>query len=138
MARPHIIITGGGFSGTALAIHLARQSSSPLLITVVEPREQLGGGVAYSTQEPAHRINVPASRMQLSGDEQGAFDRWYRQQPECSLDSVAHCNDGSVYPQRGMVGRRLIYGTFRPVLLHGKGSNSYSAMARCYRAMCWR
>ena len=107
MARPHIIITGGGFSGTALAIHLARQSSSPLLITVVEPREQLGGGVAYSTQEPAHRINVPASRMQLSGDEQGAFDRWYRQQPECSLDSAAHCADGSVYPQRGMFGRYL-------------------------------
>ncbi|WP_058960450.1 FAD/NAD(P)-binding protein [Type-E symbiont of Plautia stali] len=107
MARPHIIITGGGFSGTALAIHLARQSSSPLLITVVEPREQLGGGVAYSTQEPAHRINVPASRMQLSGDEQGAFDRWYRQQPECSLDSVAHCDDGSVYPQRAMFGRYL-------------------------------
>ena len=68
MARPHIIITGGGFSGTALASHLARQSSSPLLITVVEPREQLGGGVAYSTQETAHRINVPASRMQLSGE----------------------------------------------------------------------
>lgn len=105
MAR--VIIVGGGFSGTALAIHLARTSSSRLLITVVEPRASLGGGVAYSTQEPAHRINVPASRMQLSGGEQGAFDRWYRQQPECSLDSVAHCEDGAVYPQRSLFGRYL-------------------------------
>lgn len=105
MAR--VIIVGGGFSGTALAIHLARTSSSRLLITVVEPRASLGGGVAYSTQEPAHRINVPASRMQLSGEEQGAFDRWYRQQPECSLDSVAHCDDGAVYPQRSLFGRYL-------------------------------
>ncbi|MDI9219548.1 FAD/NAD(P)-binding protein [Pantoea sp. EA-12] len=107
MAIAHVMIVGGGFSGTALAIHLARTSASRLLITVVEPRDRLGGGVAYSTQEPAHRINVPASRMQLSGDEQGAFDRWYRQQPECSLDSVAHCTDGSVYPQRGLFGRYL-------------------------------
>ncbi|EJL92451.1 FAD/NAD(P)-binding protein [Pantoea sp. GM01] len=107
MATAQVIIVGGGFSGTALAIHLARHSSSELLITVVEPRDHLGGGVAYSTQEPAHRINVPASRMQLSGEEQGAFDRWYRAQPECSLDSVAHCADGAVYPQRGMFGRYL-------------------------------
>lgn len=107
MATTQVIIVGGGFSGTALAIHLARTSSSRLLITVVEPRASLGGGVAYSTQEPAHRINVPASRMQLSGEEQGAFDRWYRQQPECSLDSVAHCDDGAVYPQRSLFGRYL-------------------------------
>ncbi|MBD9660021.1 FAD/NAD(P)-binding protein [Pantoea sp. PNT03] len=106
-AMARVIIVGGGFSGTALAIHLARTSSSRLLITVVEPRANLGGGVAYSTQEPAHRINVPASRMQLSGEEQGAFDRWYRQQPECSLDSVAHCEDGAVYPQRSLFGRYL-------------------------------
>lgn len=107
MAIPQVIIVGGGFSGTALAIHLARTTSTAMVITVVEPREQVGGGVAYSTQEPAHRINVPASRMQLSGDEQGAFDRWYRQQPECSLDAAAHCEDGTVYPQRGLFGRYL-------------------------------
>ncbi|WP_345830300.1 FAD/NAD(P)-binding protein (plasmid) [Pantoea sp. BRR-3P] len=107
MATARVIIVGGGFSGTALAIHLARQSSTALQITVVEPRATLGGGVAYSTPEPAHRINVPAARMQLSGEEQGAFDRWFRNQPECSLDSSAHCADGAVYPQRGMFGRYL-------------------------------
>nr|WP_310616169.1 FAD-dependent oxidoreductase [Pantoea cypripedii] len=107
MQTPHVIIVGGGFSGTALAIHLARTATAPLRVTVIEPRDSLGAGVAYSTQEPAHRINVPAARMQLNGDELGAFDRWYRQQPECSLDSVAHCADGAVYPQRGMFGRYL-------------------------------
>lgn len=109
MAAAQIIIAGGGFSGTALAIHLARTSSAPLLITVVEPRAMPGCGVAYSTLDPAHRINVPAARMQLSGEEPGAFDRWYRQQPECSLDSAAHCADGTVYPQRNMFGRYLAH-----------------------------
>lgn len=107
MTAARILIAGGGFSGTAVAIELARMSSVPLEITVVEPREMPGGGVAYSTAEPAHRINVPADRMQLSGDEPGAFDRWYRQQPESVLDPAAHCADGSVYPQRGQFGRYL-------------------------------
>ncbi len=64
-----------------------------------------GAGVAYSTAEPTHRINVPAARMQLAGDEEGAFDHWYRHQPAFTVDVQALRPDGSVYPQRGQFGR---------------------------------
>ncbi len=42
-------------------------------MTLLEPRAVPGAGVAYSTAEPSHHINVPASRMQLAGEEEGAL-----------------------------------------------------------------
>ena len=101
MADRHIVIIGGGFTGTALAIHLARQGGAGLRVTVIEPREQLAAGVAYGTRDPAHRINVPASRMQLSAAEEGDFDRWFRAAPAFKGDPEAQWKDGKVYPQRG-------------------------------------
>ncbi|MFV0262612.1 MAG: FAD/NAD(P)-binding protein [Kluyvera sp.] len=104
-SEPHIVIVGGGFSGTAVAIHLLRESRHALRISVVEPRPALGCGVAYSATDPAHRINVPAARMQLAGDDDGAFDRWYRRHGDFPQDPQARLADGSVYPQRGVFGR---------------------------------
>ncbi|WP_241630581.1 FAD-dependent oxidoreductase, partial [Rosenbergiella nectarea] len=57
MIKRQIVIVGGGFSGTALAIQLLRQNDDQVAITLIEPRDDLGEGVAYSTQDPAHRIN---------------------------------------------------------------------------------
>ncbi|MGE9552105.1 FAD/NAD(P)-binding protein [Erwinia amylovora] len=104
MADRHIVIIGGGFTGTALAIHLARLATAGLKVTVIEPREQLAQGVAYGTRDPAHRINVPASRMQLSAAEEGDFDRWYRASAALKADADAQWYDGKVYPQRGQFG----------------------------------
>lgn len=104
MADRQIVIVGGGFSGTALAIHLARLGSAGLKVTIIEPRPQLGQGVAYGTVDPAHRINVPAARMQLSAEEEGDFDRWFRASTACQHDPGARWSDGSLYPQRGQFG----------------------------------
>ena len=104
-AEPHITIVGGGFSGAAVAIHLLGLMPEGLRVTLLEPRTVPGAGVAYSTAEPSHRINVPASRMQLAGEEEGAFDRWYRSQPAFADDPQARREDGSLYPQRGQFGR---------------------------------
>lgn len=114
MTEPHIVIIGGGVSGAALAIHLARTVESALRVTVVEPRERLGLGVAYSTREPAHRINVPAARMSLFSEDKTHFERWLKQQPEFREDSAALWRDGNVYPQRGLFGR-YIEGVFADV-----------------------
>lgn len=103
--KPHIVIAGGGFSGAATAIHLARAGYRDLMITLVEPNETPGAGVAYSTPHPVHRINVPAERMQLAGAPEGEFDRWYRQQPAFLRDPDARRPDGTVYPQRSQFGR---------------------------------
>lgn len=104
MAERHIVIIGGGFTGTALAVHLARRGAAGLTVTVIEPRPELGRGVAYGTQDPAHRINVPASRMQLSAREEGEFDRWFRASNAFHADPDALWHDGKVYPQRGQFG----------------------------------
>ncbi|STQ45963.1 Uncharacterized protein conserved in bacteria [Ewingella americana] len=50
MAERHIVIVGGGFTGTALAIHLARRGAAGLQVTVIEPRPALARGVAYGTK----------------------------------------------------------------------------------------
>ncbi|HGI7017910.1 TPA: FAD-dependent oxidoreductase, partial [Klebsiella pneumoniae] len=96
-AEPHIVIIGGGFSGAAVAIELLRLAPNEVRVTLLEPRQSPGAGVAYSTAEPTHRINVPAARMQLAGDEEGAFDHWYRHQPAFTVDVQALRPDGSVY-----------------------------------------
>lgn len=102
--EPHIVIVGGGFSGAAVAIALMRLAPAGVRVTLLEPRPLPGAGVAYSTAEPSHRINVPAARMQLAGDEEGAFDRWYREQPAFGTDPDALREDGAAYPQRGQFG----------------------------------
>ncbi|WP_380180475.1 FAD/NAD(P)-binding protein [Kalamiella sp. sgz302252] len=104
MAERHIVIVGGGFTGTALAIHLARKGEAGLTVTVIEPREQLGQGVAYGTSDPAHRINVPASRMQLSAAEEGEFEHWYRHSAAYQADPASRWQDGKLYPQRAQFG----------------------------------
>lgn len=101
MAERHIVIVGGGFTGTATAIHLAGLGDAGLTVTVIEPRPQLACGVAYGTRDPAHRINVPADRMQLSAAQQGDFDRWFRASQAFEQDADAQWHDGKVYPQRG-------------------------------------
>jgi uncharacterized NAD(P)/FAD-binding protein YdhS len=66
-SRRRIAVIGAGFSGTATAWRLLRRATRPLDIVLVErdPR-QFARGVAYSTFDPSHVLNVPAGRM--SGD----------------------------------------------------------------------
>ena len=41
------LVIGGGFSGAAAATHLALRAAQPTRITLVEPSEHLGRGLAY-------------------------------------------------------------------------------------------
>ncbi|HEU5482622.1 MAG TPA: FAD/NAD(P)-binding protein [Sphingomicrobium sp.] len=55
-----VAIVGAGFSGTMVAAHLARRGIASVLI---EGAGGAGLGTAFSTREPAHLLNVPASNM---------------------------------------------------------------------------
>ena len=55
--RVPVTIIGGGYSGTILAAQLARRGIASAL---VDGSGRLGRGVAYSTTEPAHLLNVRA------------------------------------------------------------------------------
>jgi uncharacterized NAD(P)/FAD-binding protein YdhS len=61
----HVVIIGGGFAGIVTAIKLLDTARSPLRVTIVEPRAELGGGLAYSTRESAHPMNGPANLFSL-------------------------------------------------------------------------
>ncbi|MBZ9606203.1 FAD-dependent oxidoreductase, partial [Phyllobacterium chamaecytisi] len=101
-----VAIIGGGFSGTAIAYHLAAQTGrSDIEIVVIEPREQLGGGLAYSSKDPAHRINVPAAKMTMVSAEPEHFTRWLANDVASARDVLARTAKGDEFPQRSVFGR---------------------------------
>jgi uncharacterized NAD(P)/FAD-binding protein YdhS/HEAT repeat protein len=72
-----IAIIGAGFSGTLVATHLLRQARGPLEIKLIERHpEQLFRGVAYSTREDCHVLNVPAGNMSAFPDRPDHFLQW--------------------------------------------------------------
>ena len=117
--RPRVVVVGGGFSGAVLAHQLARRAPGVFRIVVVEPRERLGGGVAYSTSDPAHRINVPATRMSFVSSDPCHFDRWLKSSGELDRDPAALTPDGRAFPTRAAFGRYAAE-TIEPYLLNGE------------------
>ena len=73
---PTIAILGAGFSGSLVAAHLLKTAHRPLTIKLVERRPQAGQGVAYSTTNPRHLLNVSAGKMSAFPDESGHLLRW--------------------------------------------------------------
>jgi uncharacterized NAD(P)/FAD-binding protein YdhS len=65
-----VAIIGGGFSGTILAAQLARRGIGSVLI---DGSGRMGRGVAYSTTEPAHLLNVRAEGMSAWSGEPDHF-----------------------------------------------------------------
>ncbi|WP_020177986.1 FAD/NAD(P)-binding protein [Methylopila sp. M107] len=116
--RPTVVVIGGGFAGAGLAFQLARRAPGDYRIVVFEPREKLGCGVAYSTTDPAHRINVPASRMSFVPSDPCHFDRWLKADGELRRDPDAKLPDGRAFPRRAVFGRYASE-TIEPYLLRG-------------------
>ena len=101
-----VVVVGGGVTGAAVALHLATgRRTAALSISVIEPRPSLGSGLAYSSEEPSHRVNVPAARMSLMPDDAGHFERWLLASGELERDSEATWHNGDVYPRRKVFGR---------------------------------
>lgn len=117
-ARPAaVVIVGGGYTGATVAWNLARQAAADdLPVLVVEPRPVLGAGLAYSTAEPSHRINVPAGRMSISTADPEAFQRWLDARTVPDADEVAA---GARYPARALFGA-FVAGQLQPLLDAGR------------------
>lgn len=71
-----IAVVGGGFAGAAAAIRIIEATERPLRLTIVEPRERLGRGLAYSTDEPGHLMNGAARGLSLYPEAPLHFARW--------------------------------------------------------------
>lgn len=104
--RPVTAIIGGGFTGAALAYHLAGLlPDGAARIVIYEPRAVLGGGLAYDTAEPVHRINVPAARMTLVPGDDEHFQRWLLETDALKDDAQAATADGHIFARRSDFGR---------------------------------
>ena len=71
-----VLIVGGGASGTLTAIALIRSGIAPANITIAEPRELLGEGLAYQTRDELHRLNVPSGRLSAVEELPDDFAEW--------------------------------------------------------------
>jgi len=72
-----ITIIGGGASGTLLAVNLIKHAGEESLeINLVEKHRTIGRGVAYSTVEEIHLLNVPAAKMGAFPDDIEHFHKW--------------------------------------------------------------
>lgn len=91
-----VVIVGGGFSGAMLAARLAEGGQASVLI---ERGDIIGLGVAYSTLNDAHRLNVRAGRMSAVADRPDDFIDWL----------AAHCPEQA--DPDGFAPRRL-YGLY--------------------------
>lgn len=119
-ASPHVLIVGGGASGALLAVQLLRRAGAR--VTLVERRELLGCGVAYSTSDASHLLNTRASNMSAFPDEPDHFLDWLKANHDPEADPFGFVN-------------RSVYGRYMAELLTPwRGSD----LLRCVRRTCVR
>ncbi|MDK4733651.1 FAD/NAD(P)-binding protein [Rhizobium sp. CNPSo 3490] len=117
--QPVVAIIGGGVSGAGVAYHLARAKDGERpVIMVFEPRAELGRGLAYDTDDPAHRINVPAAKMSLQPDDLGEFQAWIEARDAVADDPGARQPDGMLFPRRRLFGE-YVASLLKPLLEEG-------------------
>lgn len=78
-------IIGAGFSGLAVAYHLLRSLEildlpkhikENFRCLLIEPRPELGAGLAYQTKSDFHLLNVRAKGMSINDKEPSSFVEW--------------------------------------------------------------
>lgn len=112
----HIVIIGGGASGVLLAAHLLRHQTPALHVTIVEQRAELGAGIAYSTKDPDHLLNVRAANMSAFSDDPEHFFRWLRKNVLWSGDTVP---EASTFAPRRLY-RDYLEGLLAPHVAQGR------------------
>lgn len=105
----HIAIVGAGLSGSALAWHLARLSGDKTLrISLIDPRPEPGRGLAYSTPDPDHRLNVPHTRMTLDTSEPDHYAHWLQSGAAPAFAADALRPDGAIFTPRAVFGAYVL------------------------------
>lgn len=99
---PTIAIVGGGLSGSLVAIHFLRLAvgQKNLDIHLFEGKNEVGRGVAYSTQSSAHLLNVPRESMSLFPESPDHFVQW--------LKAAGRFDEGNRFISRGCYGDYVV------------------------------
>lgn len=99
--RPTFGIVGGGFTGTMLAVHLIERSGVPVRIFLFDRAAAFGSGVAYSTPNDKHLLNVRVGNMSA-----------YDSQPEHFIKWLEGCPQAGDAKPRGPFVSRGLYGQY--------------------------
>lgn len=83
-AERSIVVIGGGASGVLFAIHLL--SSTQAQVILVEKRDRIGQGLAYSTRNPEHILNVNTFGMSAFPEDREHFWNWLQAAEYAHLD----------------------------------------------------
>jgi uncharacterized NAD(P)/FAD-binding protein YdhS len=75
-----VAIVGGGCAGALVAAHLMQADRRPRGIVIFEPRDELGAGAAYATDDPRHLLNAPACSMSAFEHDPTHFVAWLADQ----------------------------------------------------------
>jgi uncharacterized NAD(P)/FAD-binding protein YdhS len=90
MTRKHVVVIGAGFSGVAAATALVRRKNAPRVTLI--GRDGFGPGLAYSTKDASHLLNVRASNMSAYADKPADFADWLRS--KTGADATAFATRG--------------------------------------------
>ena len=98
---PSFGIVGAGFSGSLLAVHLLRRLPQGSRVHLIERRGEFGAGLAFSSPNSSHLLNVRAERMSAFEREPAHFLNWLSEQ------GGEEVPNGAAFVPRGMYGRYI-------------------------------
>ena len=124
--RTHVIIVGGGASGVLMAAHLLSCPTDTFGVTIIEGRNMLGCGVAYSTTDPDHLLNTRIHNMSAYPDDPHHFHDWLVKK----TDSVGISDQSFV--------SRATYGAYMASLLAPWSGIVANPLLRYVRQTCLR
>jgi uncharacterized NAD(P)/FAD-binding protein YdhS len=96
-----VAIVGAGFSGSMVAVHLAQTLKGASEIALIEKARRAGPGIAYSTDNALHLLNVPVGRMGAYPERPRHFYEWLKEHP--ALVARYHLDpltEGAFVPRR--------------------------------------
>ena len=109
-----------------LACHLLRDDDDAIRVTLIEKRPTIGRGMAYSTAQPGHLLNVRATNMSAFADDPLHFCRWLAEN-----DEDAHGEQ----PGPLTFAQRRVYGRYIAELDHAASWAARRAWAACASSM---
>jgi uncharacterized NAD(P)/FAD-binding protein YdhS len=102
-----IAIVGGGFSGSLLAFHLLSRCAPNDRILLIERNRRFGLGLAYSTGNSNHLLNVRAGNMSAISERPSHFVEWLRDLPPEALAQLTEPPGPTGFVPRGLFGRYI-------------------------------
>lgn len=131
-AERAIAIVGAGFTGSVLAAHLLRGAETPTVVHLIEGGGCHGTGLAYSTSNGGHLLNVRAYNMSAFPDDPRHFLRWLWSRENEGKDGPAA--DSAVPPSGHAFVSRALYGEYiKDVLARAEAEAPSHARLRLIR-----